>query len=211
MALEDYSVARIGSKLGRDFIIEHHYTHGCHNGPMCWGMFNPSGELIGVCAFATPSSEAVRASVFGPDFKSSVTELHRLVILDNTPKNAESWFVSRALSGLVDYKPQYGGGAVLSFADPAEGHVGTIYQALNALFCGSGGGATFYRDPATGKLHHPRNNGVNMTRARARELGLVAERRPGKYRYLFLTGSKSQRKAARKRLILETFPYPIHP
>ena len=98
-----YAARPIKSSDGKAFIREHHYTHGCHNGPMTFGLFD-GDSLIGVCAFATPSSENVRASVFGPDHKSAVTELHRLVILDCTPTNTESWFISRALRWVSEYK-----------------------------------------------------------------------------------------------------------
>src|SRR5699024_3926267 len=94
-----YEVRQIKSSIGKEFIKKHHYTGGCHNGPMCWGLFD-GDKLIGVCAFATPSSENVRSSVFGPEHKNSVTELHRLVVLDGTPTNTESYFIRRALSGL---------------------------------------------------------------------------------------------------------------
>lgn len=206
MSLGDlYTVKQIKSSIGRDFIKEHHYTHGCHNGPMCWGLFADGGtRLIGVCAFATPSSEAVRASVYGVERKSEVTELHRLVILDETPTNTETWFIKRALRGLHQYKPGYT--AVLSFADETEGHKGTIYRASNALYQGRTGVSTFYRDE-TGRLRHPRQNGVNITKSMALERGWVPERREAKRRYLFLIGGRVNRKRNRKALIKPCFPY----
>lgn len=188
----DYTVRRIPGGVGKAFIIEHHYSHGCHNGPMTWGLFSGE-ELIGVCAFATPGSEAVRASLFGKEHKDHVTELHRLVIVDDTPKNTESWFISRALKGLKTEKPNIW--AVISFADSSEGHVGTIYQATNALYLGTTtNGARFYRDE-TGRLRHPRQNGHNVTLKEAIARGWTAERRGLKHRYVFLTAdSKVQRK-----------------
>ena len=179
----DYDVRRIPGGVGKEFIKEHHYSRGCHNGPMTWGLFS-GDRLIGVCAFATPSSEAVRASLWGEEHKSHVTELHRLVILDETPKNTESWFISRALKGLKSEKSVIWG--VLSFADGTEGHVGTIYQATNALYLGTTGSkATFYRDE-TGRLRHPRQNGENISKQEAELRGWEPERREPKHRYLFL-------------------------
>ena len=57
-------VEKISATRGKEFVKEHHYSHGIHNGPMCYGLFD-DWELVGVCAFATPSSENVCASVFG--------------------------------------------------------------------------------------------------------------------------------------------------
>lgn len=178
----DYNVRKIPSKIGRDYIIKHHYSHGCHNAPTCYGLFDKD-ELIGVCAFACPCSENVRSSVFGEDYKNSVTELHRLHILDVTPKNTESWFISRCFNMLKQDKPYIK--AVISFADPMQGHVGTIYKATNAYFCGTSGKATFYEDE-NGKLHHPRNNGHNISITEAKEKGWKPVKCEGKYRYLFL-------------------------
>ena len=65
-------VEKIQSKIGKEFIKKHHYSHGCHNGPMTWGLFND--KVVGVIAFAN-----VRKSVFGEEFKNNVTELHRVL------------------------------------------------------------------------------------------------------------------------------------
>jgi hypothetical protein len=196
----------VKSSVGKSFIKEHHYSRTCHNGPMTVGLFE-EGELVGVLAFATPSSENVRASVWGADYKDSVTELHRLVVLDRMPKNTESWFIVRALRLLKERKPHING--VLSFADTTEGHVGTIYQATNALYCGETKGRTrFWRDPE-GRLRHPRQSGVNISATEAAKRGWVAEYRGQKHRYLFLLpNSRAHRKELIRRLKLPTYPYP---
>lgn len=204
-AVIDYTVQPIRGGVGRDFIKEHHYSRGCHNGPMCWGLHD-HGRLIGVCAFATPNSEAVRASVFGVEHKAHVTELHRLVILDETPKNTESWFITRALAGLHERKPDIWG--VLSFADGSEGHRGTIYQATNALYLGTTGRARFWRDE-TGRLRHPRQNGHNVTPEEAQALGWRPEMREAKHRYLFLLGDgPAHRRRLRTMVSQPSLPYP---
>lgn len=204
-ASEGYRVEKIPSGYGKEFVKAHHYSHGIHNGPMCWGLFQDE-MLLGVCAFATPCSENVRSSIFGAEHKSHVTELHRLVILDGTPKNTESWFISRALKGLKEYKP--GVWAVVSFADATEGHKGTIYQASNAIFYGTSGRATFYLDQS-GRLRHPRQNGVNITKDEAGARGWTPTKRDGKYRYLFLLpDDKSHSRQIKRLLKIETQTYP---
>ena len=91
----DYSIKRIDCNTAKKYIQENHYSHGSHNRPSpCYALFDGE-DMIGCMMFATPCSERVRASVFGEDYKDSVTELHRLHILDCTPKNTESWFISR--------------------------------------------------------------------------------------------------------------------
>ena len=187
----NYDVKKIPCKLAKEYIIKHHYSHGCHNGPSpCYGLFDKD-KLIGVLMFATPCSENVRASVFGEEYKSCVTELHRLHILDVTPKNTESWFISRCLKLLQVDKPQIK--AVISFSDATEGHTGIIYQATNAYRCGHTGSATFYVDES-GRLRHPRQSGVNITKQMAEEKGWKPIKRFSKNRYIYILGNKRERK-----------------
>jgi hypothetical protein len=178
-----YTLRRVDTKTAKAYIHANHYSRGSHNGPSpCYGLFD--GEnLIGCLMFATPCSENVRASVFGPDHKDSVIELHRLHILDVTPKNTESWMISRCLKLLKKDRPKTR--AVLSFADPTQGHVGTIYKACNFLSVGSSSPAMFYVDQE-GRLRHPRQNGVNIQGWEALERGWTKSLREGKRRYLYV-------------------------
>jgi len=198
-------VEKIPTKVGKDFVKKHHYSRGIHNGPMCYGLFD-SGELIGVCAFATPCSENVCSSVFGLEHKRRVTELHRLVLLDKAPRNSESWFIVRAIKQLKKDKPDYW--AVLSFADSTQGHLGIIYQATNAIYSGTSGSAVFYEDK-DGRLRHPRQNGRNISRKEALDMGWKAVKRLGKHRYLYLIpNNRGHKKYLKSILKLETLPYP---
>jgi len=158
--------------------------------------------LIGVLCFATPCSENVRGSVFGPDFKNNVTELHRLFINDaycgrTTPKGTESWFISRCLRKLKGDNPNIW--AVLTFADSTEGHTGVIYKATNAKFCGMTSKATFYLD-REGRLRHPRQNGVNISTDEAITRGWCPVKRFAKSRYLYLLPNSKGHKKKLKRL-----------
>lgn len=188
---ESFKVCKIDSKLGKNYIKANHYSKTCHNGPMCWGLYTKESDLVGVCAFATPCSENVRASIFGTEHKDRVTELHRLHTQDDLPPNTTSWFVSQSLRGLLEYRPKIR--AVISFADSTEGHVGTIYKALNFEFCGTTGSAVFYRDQE-GRLRHPRQSGVNITTKMASELGWKSEKRDAKNRYILICGQDRREK-----------------
>lgn len=183
----DYVVKKITAKAAKDYIRANHYSKGSHNGPSpCYGLYaGEGGSLLGVLMFATPCSENVRASVFGPEHKDAVIELHRLHIQDSTPKNTESWFIARCLHAVVRDRPQTRG--VLSFSDLTEGHSGVIYRATNAHRIGSTGRARFYRD-SVGRLRHPRQNGVNISEEAARLMGWTSEVRQAKNRYLWVVG-----------------------
>ena len=59
--------------------------------------------------------------------------MNRLCCIDDTPKNTESYFIGKTLRWLkknTNYR------VILSFADPHEGHEGTIYKATNFLHRG---------------------------------------------------------------------------
>lgn len=179
----DYRVERISAKQGKQYIREHHYSRGSHNGPSpCYGIFDKD-ELIGACLFAVPCSERVRSSVFGEGYKKHVIELHRLHILDCTPKNTESWFIARCLKRLKRDKPEIW--AVISFSDMTEGHTGVIYKASNAYRLGETERKRFYVD-SSGRLRHPRQCGRNITEEEALENGWTVERRDSKHRFLWL-------------------------
>jgi len=193
----DYEVKRIPAKQAKEYIIKNHYSHGCHNGPSpCYGLFDKEGNLIGALAFATPCSENVRASVFGEEYKDSVIELHRLHVLDGTPKNTESYFISRCLKLLKTDLPRIK--AVISFSDSTQGHKGIVYQATHFYYIGKTGQATFFLDK-DGRLRHPRQCGVNITKEMAKERGWIPVKRFSKNRYLYLiANSKTEMKRLKK-------------
>ena len=198
-----YTVQKIEPKVAKAYICAHHYSHGCHNGPSpCYGLFD-SGALIGVLMFATPCSENVRASLFGTEHKDRVVELHRLHILDVTPRNAETYFISRCLRLLVKDRPQTRG--VISFADSTQGHRGTIYRASNFWRCGTTGAAWFYTDQS-GRLRHPRQNGVNITKDDALSRGWKPVRRGAKNRYVYIVAPSRKEKRFYESMFLSRFP-----
>lgn len=203
-----YAVRRIPAGRAMAYIRAHHYAKGSHNGPFpCYGLFDHEGRrLIGVIMFAVSCSENVRRSVFGAGREAEVIELHRLHILDVTPRNAESWFIGQALRMLVEDRPEVR--AVVSFSDPTAGHVGIVYRATNFLYYGRTRARWFYRDQA-GRLRHPRQNGRNISRQEAAELGWQRERREGKYRYVQFVGDRRMRRLALRSVILPIESYPI--
>ena len=56
-------------------------------------------------------------------------ELARLWIKDGIPRNAESWLISQSIKFIRRNHPDVV--ALVSYADPSAGHVGTIYRASN--------------------------------------------------------------------------------
>ena len=142
----DHDVQELaGVQVARAFIEEHHYS-GTFPAARFQFALARHGELAGVAVFSVPASNAVLTRVFSGEATDSV-ELGRLVLLDEVPGNAESWFVARCFELLRDRVPR----GVVSFSDDMPrtdvhgrvifaGHIGIIYQALNAVYLGRGRG-----------------------------------------------------------------------
>jgi len=186
MELEDFHIEKTSRSEAREFIIDHHYTGSCGYALMSWGLYHKD-KLVGAMGFHTPISENVRKGIwkneYEDEYKNYMTELHRLVTLDECPKNTESWFISRVLDKFKDYKPKYK--VVISLADATEGHKGTVYQACSAKYYGTTDKKKFYKDD-DGVLHPPRSGGENITLADAKNRGWSVEQREAKHRYMFL-------------------------
>lgn len=201
---DSYKIKRIKRDIAKTFIAKTHYAKGSHFNPSpCYGLYD-NDELIGVLMIATPCSEKVRESIFGKEFKDKVRELHRLAIIDNTPKNTESWFISRVMKRLREDRPDLWG--IVSFADTTVKHEGVIYQASNAIYYGKSAKQTFYLDGD--RLRHPRQNGVNISQKVAKSKGWIPVKREAKNRYLYILGDKRQRKRRKKLIIIESQAYP---
>ena len=111
----------------KEFIVNHHYAGSCPPTVKCFAL-EDNEVLIGVCIFSNVSRQSIKV----PNC-NKLLELSRLFILDGTPKNTESYFIGKCLKWLkknTDYE------AIVSFADPTQGHQGTIYKATNFILLG---------------------------------------------------------------------------
>ena len=84
-------------------------------------------EMIGVCIYTRPAGPSAGQTYY-PEAPDKVLELRRLCLIDDTPKNAESFFVGRTLRWL---RQNTGWEFVISYAVEEQGHKGVIYKASN--------------------------------------------------------------------------------
>jgi hypothetical protein len=132
----------------RGFVVQHHYAHAFPNSGRFRFALREGNDLVGVAVFGVPAGPKVLASSFpflSTPSQESV-ELQRLVLLDEVLKNGESWFVARCFKVLR----AEGVEACVSFSDPTQGHVGTVYQSLNAHHTGRSKAAWSWRLLADG-------------------------------------------------------------
>jgi hypothetical protein len=138
--LAGMDLAPIDRDLARAFVEVHHYEHSYPAGRFMFGLFDRN-SLVGVAVFSQPVNDRSTACLPGDPIER--VELGRFVLLDRVGANAETWFLGRCFHALR----REGLTGVVSFSDPVPrrttggtivmpGHVGTIYQAHNAIYLG---------------------------------------------------------------------------
>ena len=185
-----------------EFCRRWHYTNT--GGNMMWNYGLWDGPvLVGVVSYNLPTMPACSA-YFGKDKWEWVVHMGRLVCADNAPKNVESRLIGQSLPLLKRDRPV--ARAVVSYAAAGQGHIGYIYQATNALYCGLTNASNYYIDQK-GRRRSPKI-GDSLPVSEALNRGWEVHRETGKHRYVYLLGNKTERKESRKLLKFPILPYP---
>jgi hypothetical protein len=129
--------------------------------------------------------------------------LTRLWLSDELPKNSESRVLGIILRGL---SKNTGLKFVLSYTDPAAGHIGTIYQATNWIYTGLSSATPLYE--INGTVRHSRSFAASFGTHSIQyfaEKGIQIKTIPqsAKHRYIFFLD-----KSWRNRLKVPELPYP---
>ena len=187
----NYEVKRIKNEEIKEWLLHKHYAKRLCSISFAFGLFEGL-QLIGVCTFGKPASPSLCMGVCGSKNSKFVYELNRLCVNDGLPKNSLSYFVSQCLKMLPTL-------IIVSYADTKQNHNGYIYQATNWMYTG----ATKQRtDIGSEDGMHSRHYDKSIDTKEFRKF------RSSKHRYVFFTGSKTQRKAWKKQLNYKEQPYP---
>jgi hypothetical protein len=143
-----YYLKEIRKEVAKDMIVKHHYSHSWTSCDFTLGVFEKTetvhnffdiveDKVIGCIVYGHPIGRQVINGLVKPNDKiklgnDNVLELTRLWIEDNHGKNIESWTISQSFEWLKKNRPEIK--ALISYADPFENHLGTIYQATNWLY-----------------------------------------------------------------------------
>jgi hypothetical protein len=183
-------------------IIQNHYLHsfpGCNK--LCFGAFLDN-RLLGAITFGAGPANAFRlVDDVSPDDCLTLT---RLWLSPELPKNSESRVISISIRYLKKYtKVKF----LVSYADPAQGHAGTIYQATGWLYTGLSE-ATPKFDVGDGVARHSRSFSHALGSHSIKylsECGLDVKVIPqqSKHRYLYLLD-----KGLKSKLHTQILPYP---
>jgi hypothetical protein len=201
--VRDMTIARASTSDIQEFARRYHYTGVGNNANWRWGLWH-GVVLHGVVAYNLPT-RSVCASVFGEEHLHRVWHMGRLILSEDSPRNSESRLIGGSLRAIHREYPEIW--AVLTYAATDAGHLGYVYQATNALYTGTGGDPTFYVDQ-DGKRRGTHLDGRHVGSERAAQLGWTRNQGGVKHRYLYVLGSKTQRRQRRALLRLPVLPYP---
>lgn len=200
-------VIRVTRSECADFILRVHYAHRWPSISHAFGLFRDD-ELEGIVTFGKPASSPLRKGICGPDYASYVIELNRLCLLNNLKGDA-SFLVSHAVRKLP--KPAI----IVSFADTSRGHLGTVYQACNFIYCGLSAKRTDWK--VRGKEHLHGQTIADEFRGHVNRAEKMKEKygddfyladRSRKHRYVRFVGSRGFKKKAAAHLRYEKTNYP---
>ena len=201
-ALHNLQVSPIPTQVAKELLEREQYLHS-----------SPGGTHISLGVFLPHRLQGVITLGAGPYNSPSLVEggtasecltLTRLWLSDELPRNSESrvlGVVLRALKRQTELK------FLVTYADPSQGHVGTIYQATGWLYTGLSEPTPLY-DLGEGKTSHGRtvatrygSRSIKYLRSQGLSLKLIPQ--DAKHRYIYFLDP-----SWRDRLRVEPQPYP---
>lgn len=164
-----YAVDVIEAHQARRYIADNHYLPNYPAARLAVGLFGPGKggkpALVGVTVFGVPTTGAVVVKHTGMA-ETEACCLSRLILDPSVAANGESFAVSRAFKLLRREKPDME--AVVSYADPGQGHIGSVYAALSGSYRGQSAPRTAYAIAGQGI------NGRTLSKVRLGECGAAA-------------------------------------
>ena len=146
----DYTIEEISRREAAVLLAAHHYLATTPVAVFCAGMFHKPGlspaRLVGVAVYGMPGSKDAVRRRCGMTADEGL-ELTRFCLLDEVPFNGETMCIAAANRLLRQTRPKVR--AVIACSDPHPrsdaqghttfaGHIGTVYRASNAVWCGHG-------------------------------------------------------------------------
>ena len=183
-ALQSLTVRPISHRAAKELLVRNHYLHTMPGGTqMTFGVFLGQ-RLLGAIALGVGPFNAYRL-VEGASPTDCLT-LSRLWLSEELPKNSESrvlGVVMRSLRRHTNLK------FLLSYADPTQGHLGTIYQATGWIYTGLSQAMPLY-DLGDGQIRHSRSlahgygtHSIRYFQHRGVPIEVISQ--PPKHRYVY--------------------------
>jgi hypothetical protein len=199
--LSDIIIRPIPTSTAKELLVREHYLHSLPGGTkLSFGVF-VGQRLLGAATLGVgPFLGYGLVKDANPDDCITLT---RFWLSDALPKNSESRVIGIVLRGLKEFTTLK---FVLSYTDPAMGHVGTIYQATNWMYTGLSFATPLYE--IYGRVRHLRSFaasfGTHSIQYFAQQ-GIQIQTVPQspKHRYIYFLDKSWQ-----SRLTIPSLPYP---
>jgi hypothetical protein len=134
VSAKDIAVQPIKSADAHRFVRSHHYSgKTASNSQLHLGAFL-NGRLVGVAQFGPPMDRSKLIGLVRGTAWNNMLELNRLAMVNNTPRNTESRFLSVCFRLIRKHAPNIQW--VVSFADATQCGDGTIYRAAGFVLTG---------------------------------------------------------------------------
>jgi hypothetical protein len=187
-ALQQLVVKPVPFAIARQLLEREHYLHSFPGGTkLAFGAFVGT-KLLG--ALTLGAGPAYAYSLVDRTTPDDCLTLTRLWLSDELPHNSESRFIGVVLRSL---KRHTGLKFLISYADPAQGHLGTIYQATGWVYTGLSQATPLY-DIGDGRHYHSRSlshsfgsHGLSHFQRHGIDVKLVPQQ--AKHRYLYFLDS----------------------
>jgi hypothetical protein len=205
----DYRIELIDKNVAKKIIIENHYSHKWTSCRYAIGLFDKQ-ILIGVAIYGFPVGRQTVKSITANLQNNEVLELTRLWLVDEAPKNSESYFLGKTFDWL---RKNTNIKVLISYSDPMQDHLGIIYQATNWLYQGNNTMLIKgYLHKINGEIMHPRTVVALYGTTKVDELKKIDStyeriEMKKKHRYLYIL-NKKDRKLIISELKHKVIPYP---
>jgi hypothetical protein len=201
-ALQQLMVKPVPHSIAKQLLVREHYLHSFPGGTkLAVGAFLGIRLLGALTLGAGPANAYSLVDHATPE---DCLTLSRLWLSDELPRNSESRFIGVVLRSL---RKNTGLKFLVSYADPAQGHLGTIYQATGWVYTGLSQATPLY-DIGDGRHYHSRSlshsfgsHGLSHFQRHGINVKLVPQE--SKYRYLYFLDLNW-----RARLRAPELPYP---
>ena len=177
-------VQRIPFITARNLVVSHHYLHSIPGGTMLtFGVFLET-RLMGAIVFGAGPQNGFRL-VDGARMEDCLT-LTRLWLTDVLPRNSESRVLGFTIKAMQKYTSVK---FLVSYCDPVQGHIGTIYLATNWLYTGLSTPMSLF-DLGDGVARHSRSfahafGTRSISYFKSHEMQVHQLNQTGKYRYVY--------------------------
>ena len=155
-ALHQFHVGPIHRRIARGLIEGKHYLRSWPAGTcLCLGI-SSGRRLVGALTLGVGPTNA--HSIVDGAIRGNCLTLTRFWLADQLPANTASRVLGVVLRALRKNTPLK---FVVTYADPSQGHLGTIYQATNWIYTGLSEAMRLY-DLGDGVARHSRSLGASF-------------------------------------------------